>query len=179
MNKNWTVLEALRYTRHDWLNRLQLIKGNLSLGKTDQAERIMDEIVLDMQQEAILSNLQLPQFAELLLTHNWKGCQFRVEYEVVHFPAGMTLDDHLLTQWVSEFFERLNQAAMPYYENCLYVTIDSTNEAVRFLFHFNGIIENMAEIKEWLNLKGYPDQIIFESKGENDWLVQALFYLKG
>ncbi|GIN90122.1 sporulation protein [Siminovitchia terrae] len=177
MSKNWTILETLKYTRHDWLNRLQLIKGNISLGKTEQAERIMDEIVMEMQQEAMLSNIELPRFAEKLLTHNWSGSHFKVEYELITLPKKFPLHDDMLTEWICAFFEQLNKAILPFYENCLYVKIESTEEMVRFLFEFNGIIENETELKKWLQSNdNYPDQVEFDQVGENDWLIQAVFY---
>ena len=177
MSKNWTILETLKYARHDWLNRLQLIKGNISLGKTEQAKRIMDEIVMEMQQEAMLSNIELPRFAEILLTHNWNGYHFIVEYELVTLPKKLPLNDDLLTEWTSNFFEHLNKAVLPFYENCLFIKIEPTDEMVRFLFEFNGIIENETELKNWLQSNDkYPDQISFDQVGENDWLIEALFY---
>ncbi len=33
MEKEKELLEILRHTRHDWLNVMQLIKGNLTLKK--------------------------------------------------------------------------------------------------------------------------------------------------
>ena len=39
MRKEWDTIEVLKHARHDWLNKLQLIKGNLSLIKIDQRER--------------------------------------------------------------------------------------------------------------------------------------------
>ncbi|WP_082892657.1 Spo0B domain-containing protein [Rossellomorea aquimaris] len=35
MRENWGVVEALRHARHDWMNDLQLIKGNLDLNRLD------------------------------------------------------------------------------------------------------------------------------------------------
>ncbi|MFD1705566.1 Spo0B C-terminal domain-containing protein [Siminovitchia sediminis] len=180
MSKHWTVLETLKYTRHDWLNRLQLIKGNLSMGKPEQAERIMEEIVIDMQQEAMLSNIKLPRFAETLLTHNWKGYHFKLDYELVTIPEKLTLDDNLLTEWIIIFFDLMNQAVVPYYENILTVKIEATDETARFLFEFNGILENETELKHWLSEQdSYPDQVTYEKTGHHEWLIQALWYLNG
>ena len=63
MNEKWSIIEVFQHTRHDWLNRLQLIKGNIALGKIEQAEQIMDDITMDMRQENRLTNLQMPDFA--------------------------------------------------------------------------------------------------------------------
>ena len=68
MSENLTINEVFQYIRHDWLNRIQIIKGNIALGKMEQAEQVLDDIVMDMQQEIRLTNLRLPEFTELLLT---------------------------------------------------------------------------------------------------------------
>ena len=60
MNEKWNIIKVLQYTRHDWLNRIQLINGNLALGKKNKWNMYMNEIVLDMQQEANLTNLRYP-----------------------------------------------------------------------------------------------------------------------
>jgi len=49
MEKNWTTVELLRHARHDWLNKIQLIKGNMSIGKMDRVEAIIEEIIMDAQ----------------------------------------------------------------------------------------------------------------------------------
>jgi stage 0 sporulation protein B (sporulation initiation phosphotransferase) len=175
MSENWTVIDTLRHARHEWLNRLQLIKGNLSMGKTEQAKRIIDEIVLEMQQEALLSNLQLPRFAEILLTHNWKGHCFRLEYEVIDFRGKMPLDDRRLADWTKRFFDELNRASLPVFDNHLYLAIEPEGDAVRFLFHFHGIMENEQTLKHWLLNETYPDDIAFEQVSENEWQIQVWF----
>ena len=67
MKKEWNTIELLRHVRHDWLNKLQLIKGNLDLNKIDRAKEIIDEIVIEAQNETKLSNLHFPNFTLLLL----------------------------------------------------------------------------------------------------------------
>ena len=67
INKEWNTVELLRHVRHDWLNKLQLIKGNLDLNKIDRAKEIIAEIVIETQNETKLSNLNFPNFTLLLL----------------------------------------------------------------------------------------------------------------
>lgn len=47
MDKNWTTIETLRQTRHDWLNKIQIIKGNLELNRIDRVKGIIDEIIVE------------------------------------------------------------------------------------------------------------------------------------
>ena len=66
-------LIQLMYFRHDWMNKLQLIKGNLSLQKYDRVVEIIDEMVIDAKHESKLSNLKTPHLAFDFLTFNWKS----------------------------------------------------------------------------------------------------------
>ena len=42
MTNQLDVINALRQTRHDWLNVMQLIKGNLALKRYDRIEEIIN-----------------------------------------------------------------------------------------------------------------------------------------
>lgn len=152
MNKEWDMIEVLRHARHDWLNKLQLIKGNLALDKIDRAKEIIDEIVLESQQEAKLSNLNIPLFASLLLTFNWKNHFFQLEYDVLEVEGCSSvkqLDDKALAQWTSAFLKCLNTSVKPYYENHLSVSIEPQDDAARFFFDFSGIIEDKSMLNEF------------------------------
>ncbi|KAB2334067.1 Spo0B C-terminal domain-containing protein [Cytobacillus gottheilii] len=152
MDKEWDMIEVLRHARHDWLNKLQLIKGNLALDKIDRAKEIIDEIVLESQQEAKLSNLKIPLFASLLLTYNWENHFFQLEYDVLEVDGNSCikqLDDKALAQWTSTFFECLNASVKPYYENHLSVSIEPQSEAARFFFDFSGIIVDKSMLNEF------------------------------
>lgn len=63
MDKKKEFIELLRHYRHDWLNVLQLIKGNLALNKLNRVEEIIREIVIHTENESKLSNLQIPKVA--------------------------------------------------------------------------------------------------------------------
>lgn len=67
MEKDWDTVELLRHSRHDWLNKIQLIKGNLTLGKIDRIKEIIDEIVYHTEQESKLSNLPISLFSIIFI----------------------------------------------------------------------------------------------------------------
>ncbi|CAM3458598.1 sporulation initiation phosphotransferase B [Cytobacillus oceanisediminis] len=156
MEKDWNMIEVLRHARHDWLNKIQLIKGNLSLNKVDRAKEIIDEIVVEAQQEAKLSNLNLPQFASLLFTYNWENHSFQLEYEVLDDAIAGRLDDCILSEWTGSFFDCLNSSVKPYHENHLSVSIGHEKEGARFFFDFSGIITDMGSLEQFLK-KEYAD----------------------
>lgn len=152
MKKDWTTVELLSHARHDWLNKIQLIKGNLSLNKIDRAKEIINEIVIEAQQESKLSNLKIPQFASLLLTYNWENHYFQIEYEILDDPNCRTfiINDELITKWTSDFFSCLNNAVKAFYENHLSVTIEQQSNGTRFFFDFRGIITEKEQLMNFL-----------------------------
>src|SRR5579875_3834813 len=160
MKKEWDMIEVLRHSRHDWLNRLQLIKGNLDLDRIDRAKSVIDEIVIEALQETKLSNLPMPQFASLLLKANWNENAFRLEYEV-------------LADWTKNFFISLNQAIEIFHENHLFITIAPQAEGIRFFFDFNGIIINKEPIEKFLAEQ--KDMVIVTVRGffENELALEV------
>lgn len=172
--KDLDIVEVLRHSRHDWLNRLQLIKGNLDLNKIDRAKEIIDEIVIDTQQESKLSNLQMPMFASLLLKSNWDQHHFQLEFEVLSDGDFIKTDDLLLTNWTKSLFLHLNQAIEVFGENHLSITIDPQIDGARFFFDFSGIIIKSELIEQFLSESQGPE-LVHEVKefSENELALEV------
>ncbi|WP_160721957.1 Spo0B C-terminal domain-containing protein [Bacillus sp. USDA818B3_A] len=153
MEKEWDIVEVLRHSRHDWLNKLQLIKGNLDLNRIDRVKQVIDEIVIEAQHETKLSNLHMPLFAALLLKSNWENPSFKLEYEVLFDSESSKINDLAVTNWTNNFFWSLNQAIEPFQENNLSITIEPQSDGIRFFFDFSGIISNRELIENFLSEK--------------------------
>jgi stage 0 sporulation protein B (sporulation initiation phosphotransferase) len=151
MDKEWDIVEVLRHSRHDWLNRLQLIKGNLDLNRIDRAKAYINEIVIEAQHESKLSNLHLPIFASLLFKSNWDNHLFQLEYEVLNDLEAVEINDDILSNWTNSFFICLDQAIEAFQENHLSITIQPQSDGVRFFFDFSGIIIKKELIEQFLN----------------------------
>lgn len=151
MDKEWDIVEVLRHSRHDWLNRLQLIKGNLDLNRIDRAKAYINEIVIEAQHEAKLSNFHLPIFASLLLKSNWENHLFQLEYEVLNDLEAVEINDNILSNWTKSFFICLDKAIEAFQENHLSITIQPQSDGVRFFFDFSGIIVKKELIEQFLN----------------------------
>lgn len=151
MNENWTIVEVLRHARHDWMNNLQLIKGNLALGKIDQVERVIDDIILEAKQESRLCNLKLPQFAKMLLLFNWEAHTFYLEYEILDDFHPENVDDISLYHWTAAFFQQLENNVLPKFDNHLFLSIAHHEKGVRFFFEFEGKLKETDSLKAWLN----------------------------
>lgn len=150
MDKEWDIVEVLRHSRHDWLNRLQLIKGNLDLNRMDRAKAYINEIVIEVQHESKLSNLHLPIFASLLLKSNWENHLFQLEYEVLNEIEAVEINDEILSNWTNSFFICLDKAIGAFQENHLSITIQPQSDGVRFFFDFSGIIIKKELIEQFL-----------------------------
>lgn len=150
MEKEWNIIEVLRNTRHDWLNRLQLIKGNLDLNRVDRVKSIIDEIVIESQQEARLSNLHIPMFASLILRTNWENHLFRLEYEVLTDTELPEINELYLTTWTKSLFSCLDSAIDTIHDNQMSITIDPHMNGTRFFFDFSGIIKMKERIGQFL-----------------------------
>ncbi|MCJ7839910.1 sporulation initiation phosphotransferase B [Lederbergia sp. NSJ-179] len=172
------ALTLLQHVRHDWLNRIQLIKSYLTLGKIDQAERVIEEVILESQQEARLTKLGLPEFATLLLFHNWGwgGHTFQIEYEVIHDLPAHYIDDLELTSWMTNFFHSINEVLHPLYGHQLYITIESMENRLSCIFDYEGKLKNLDRLQQWL-LTNENDQvhINMEKASETEFSCKVIF----
>jgi len=140
MEKKWDIIEILKYCRHDWLNKVQLIKGNLQLGKVDEVKGIIDAFITESKNEAQLSNLHMPKMAELLITLNWRGLPFTFEYEVLEAKKGCYIVDDSMYNWTTAFIDQLCQCLDPIAQNELKIIIYDKGESIRFTFDLKGKI---------------------------------------
>ncbi|QOY36337.1 Spo0B C-terminal domain-containing protein [Anaerobacillus isosaccharinicus] len=150
MKDEWNILQILRHSRHDWLNVMQLIKGNLALKKYDRVEEIIQEVVNQSQHESKLSNLSIPNFANEILVFNWeKGNHFQLEFEVIGECQNLNLFENRLQKWFHQFSFALNESCEQYGDNHLQLTIELLeDEFPRFTFDFQGKLTNDEKIKK-------------------------------
>jgi stage 0 sporulation protein B (sporulation initiation phosphotransferase) len=176
MKKDWTTVELLSHSRHDWLNKVQLIKGNLSLHKYDRVNEIIQDIVIEAQNEARLSQLHTPQFAALLLTCNWNNFSFQVDYEVLEASTDnqFTINDMIASNWTSSFFECLQQTVQEFADNHLSITIERQQSSTCFFFDFRGIIKNRIELETFFASKETLIEVIVHEFSEKEFSLQVL-----
>ncbi|WP_018661008.1 Spo0B C-terminal domain-containing protein [Heyndrickxia acidiproducens] len=172
--ENWTTVEVLRHARHDWLNKLQLIKGYASLNKMENIKGIVEEIIQEAQQESKLSNLHLPGFAELLLTYNWEPHTFQIEFEILDVDTSLLPDDGRLAAWTKEFFSCVDRLAAPYDDNRLYVSIETFQSFVRFIFEFSGTIKTAGVLEDWLKQQE-QSRVFLHGLSPSSFRIEAMF----
>jgi stage 0 sporulation protein B (sporulation initiation phosphotransferase) len=153
MSENWGILDALRHARHDWLNDLQLIKGNLELNRIERAKQVIDTMVITAQNESKLSNLKLPSLAEWILTYNWSTHLVKLEFEVGQTGFTDRLNDQKLVFLCKEVLELLESNVETNAENQLSLIINLSEEHPRFIFDFTGILKETNVLEEWIKNK--------------------------
>ncbi|RSK28005.1 sporulation protein [Bacillus sp. HMF5848] len=175
MKQNWELTEVLHHSRHDWLNRMQIIKGNLSLHKYEHVEDIISNIVSEMQHESKLYNLKVPKLAVLLMTYNWTTPPIILEYEVIGDVYSLTDYDEELYTWCAAFIQCLQQQVEPGSDSHLSLSIELSKDSIRFFFDFSGIIKNSSDIINWIKSQSNVGRIaVIENAVLDNELTVAL-----
>ncbi|WP_242289192.1 MULTISPECIES: Spo0B C-terminal domain-containing protein [unclassified Bacillus cereus group] len=151
MSKNSTVLDALRHSRHDWLNRLQLIKIHVSMGDVHRIDGLIREFVAEANHESHLMNLKMPQFSEFILTYNWCSNPFKLSFEVLGDNKDISYLDEKLLYWTKELLSILHVSIDMYVENHMCITIQIL-EKNSFFFDYRGRIQNFYAIQQYLEM---------------------------
>jgi stage 0 sporulation protein B (sporulation initiation phosphotransferase) len=151
MKKNWDTIELLRHCRHDWLNQLQLIKGNLALNNVEKVHAIIDDIVQRTANESNLSNLKANKLASYLLTVNWEGKPFVVDFEITNSGVQLTKYDEMLTKWFTQFFLTLEDVACDGVENHIMLSFQLYEEEQSIVVDFSGKVNELSSIEKMLH----------------------------
>jgi stage 0 sporulation protein B (sporulation initiation phosphotransferase) len=149
MADKWTPVELLRHARHDWLNQVQLIKANLSMNRPERVKEIIDEIIEASREEARLSNLKTPKFAEFLLLFNWNNNSLRIKYSVESEQADLSEMDDALFQAASFIAEAIVPHLSGYDEPVLAISLNPAAMQAAFLFH--GGLSRQDALREKVN----------------------------
>lgn len=180
MDKHWTAIELLRHARHDWLNRIQLIQGYISLNRVDRVKEILNDIIAEAHQETSLSNMNIPEFASLLLTYNWESHAIHLEYEVLdgEREEKLTVDDRFLADWTCSFLEVLNSSVEAFAENHLIITLEQHSQGYSFFFDFRGRIIKQERVMNYLQEHSSIVKNIHESTEHELALELSLPYIQ-
>lgn len=106
-NEEW--IQIFGSIRHDWLNVLQLIKGNMALGNEERVMAVIQEAVEQTANESRLCSLGMPKTTLLLLEQKWKPTQHPLDIEVDGELFPLTNYDDLLYACFACFFNNYNK----------------------------------------------------------------------
>lgn len=108
--KGLTVPEAVKYSRHDHMNDLQLLLMYLDMGKYEEARKCILDRTADMQHQAQLQMLKLPLVEEWFTTLAWRYPVFSVQLfcDIAQNENLQQLDETL-----SGYLESVIEAVIP------------------------------------------------------------------
>lgn len=147
VEKAHDIVYILKQYRHDWLNKIQLIKGNMELGRADRVEQLINEVILQSKSESDLSNLKMDRVASRLLTFNWDNHPYIILYEIIGGERDWRQKEDMIVKVLDEIFSILDQSARLGEENELLLVFYDVDK-YKLQIDFHGKIENDQLFKE-------------------------------
>lgn len=171
MEKELDVVHVLRHYRHDWLNKIQLIKGYLDLSRVEKAEQYIQEIIQQARNETDLSNLKMNQVATRLLTFNWKDHPYVLTFDVLCNDDEKDWQKHenIILEILNKNFAILDTFAKWGEENELHLTFkEISNFELEIDYH--GQVINKEKLVEKITFlqsiyKQYIKKVDFDEEG--------------
>jgi stage 0 sporulation protein B (sporulation initiation phosphotransferase) len=164
-DKAFSVNEALRFAKHDFLNQLQLIKMNIDLARLDDAKAVIDHYTNEVKALYELSKLSLPLTSEWLQTVNWRFAGFQVH---ISSDIETTCKPHLdepIRDVLEQAIKILHKELSPFTEQLLHIHIVCSQSDFKLTFDAKG---------EWEPLRhdiNYAPQVTLthECKTTKNW----------
>jgi stage 0 sporulation protein B (sporulation initiation phosphotransferase) len=150
MEKDWDIVHILSCARHDWLNQIQLIKGNMALDRLDRVKEIVEEIIAEAGHASRLTNTKLNAFAEYVMTYNWRNTPIQLEIEVLGDVKDLSFYDSALVTWTKELIQMLEMNIDGMSTHHVSVSLLIESDSIRFFFDFSGILTTSQTIETWL-----------------------------
>ncbi|MCL7746969.1 Spo0B C-terminal domain-containing protein [Halalkalibacter alkaliphilus] len=174
MDNQLDVLKALRQTRHDWLNVMQLIKGNLALKRYDRIEEIIDQVTQQSICESKISEIQAVSVVYFLLTYNWFSSKLKLEIDVAGDVFSLEKDEVRMLRLCEQITEKLTEGCSTESENNLLITFLFTDIECKITFDFQGSLQMKKE--DWLEfLSEWEPNVKLVEMDESECVLVARF----
>ncbi|MDF2607659.1 MAG: hypothetical protein K0S34_1855 [Bacillales bacterium] len=142
-------LDIIRLIRHDWLNRLQVIQGNIVLEKYDTANEYIKEVIHKERNSSVLATTEMPKVTFLLLSHNWKSSPIILDFEVTGEVFILDSIDDSLEAVLKNLIQVLEKYAVSSSNHFLNVDFGYTDSLTIYI-DYNGEQKELDEFKNWL-----------------------------
>lgn len=163
MEKNTlSVRDALKYSRHDHVNDLQLLLMYLDMGMPDKARECILQATDRMQQEAVLQKLGMPMTEEWLTTLEWRHPSFLKTLRCQIDTSSPIQVDRELVSFLEELFETIEDGLDPFSEYGVTIDVEADASAWSIRLVFNNL---QAEA---LELPRTPHTVNVNIQKEND-----------
>lgn len=108
-----TMIKALKYARHDFLNDLQLILMHIDLGKTSDAKQSIVNTTEKFRQLSILERLGLPETTEWISTFEWMYSAFSKTLICDIEPGIRQVEDESIAKYLEQIFGDIEKILEP------------------------------------------------------------------
>ncbi|MFC0561815.1 Spo0B C-terminal domain-containing protein [Halalkalibacter alkalisediminis] len=173
MTNQLDVLKALRQTRHDWLNVMQLIKGNLALKRYDRIEEIIEQVTQQSICESKISEIQATSVVYFLLTYNWFSSKMKLEIDVAGEVFSLEKNEVHLLRLCEEITEKLTNECTIDTENNLLITFLFTEHKCELTFDFQGKLQKKEDWPSFL--KKWESNVKLVEMNEHECVLTASF----
>ncbi|WP_202080208.1 Spo0B domain-containing protein [Caldalkalibacillus salinus] len=178
-NKEEQLLNLLKHYRHDWLNDIQIVKGYLTLGKIEDAQRHMDRIIFNAQDESRISQIGDAELAYELMTYNWVQKKVKLHYELdleeEQDLRTVTVKYPTLKEWVQGILKLSQDVCIEEADNNLYLSFDVKSDVLELSLELDGQSNHREARKALQSLEndiGHKDQRMHCEKLESqEWMV--------
>ncbi|EMR05826.1 Sporulation initiation phosphotransferase B [Bhargavaea cecembensis DSE10] len=148
MEERLSAQELLKYSRHDHMNTLHLIRMMLDLGKEDGVRQAIDDAVEKARHESALGAMDMPGLAVWLLTFGWRFPEYEVSLDVATDGPGDREADAEAEAFLEELFSVLQDGLSPYAEYGAQIRVKTESGAWSATFTLTGphqLQEGLAE----------------------------------
>ena len=134
MEERLSAQELLKYSRHDHMNTLHLIRMQLDLGMEDGVLQAIEDAVGRARHESALGSIGMPRTSVWLQTFAWRFPEYQVSLEVSAEGPGDIEADQETEAFLEELFTILQDGLSPYaeYEAHIRVQTDSAGWSATF-----------------------------------------------
>ncbi len=174
MDENKQTVEIIRYIRHEWLNQAQLLKSNLALGRLEDVDRLIDDMVMKARNEGRLTNLNAVKLAAFLLTYNSRSDSLRIDLDVTGPVHDLSHLDNWLVKVVSHVLECYRKALSYDEEERVLVSIQ-TEPALAVEFDWQGQGVSIDTFSHLLDAAAKREPLLLEGerviRADEIWLT--------
>lgn len=164
LGKPLTITETLKFTRHDFLNDLQIILMNIDLGKPKEAREFVLKTTEKLKQESGLFSLGLPQTEVWLATFDYSHTAFAKVLNSQVKSAITQVDDDDLVLSLQTIIEKTEREMDVFSIYTAYVDVISTKDEWLIILKVTG---NLPEAANRLHEK--ETFLVEEQFEENLW----------
>lgn len=135
-----TIAKALKFSRHDFLNELQLILLNIDLGKWPEAKNALLSATDKMQQVSKLEKLRMPATELWISTFDWVHTVFSKTLHCDIIVGKRLADDEKVAQMLEQAVSDITRAVDPFHECMMEIQVNATESEWEIRLNLKGPI---------------------------------------